>query len=94
MIGFKSSTAIKRILGFAVIWPRMLWTKHDTMIKTNSSGFIWKLLRVIFLKISFLMGNMVEVKTNQRKRFRDKMSIFFKDVRLDISYFRYNSLYL
>jgi hypothetical protein len=22
------------------------------------------------------MGNMVEVKTNQRKRFRDKMSIF------------------
>lgn len=40
------------------------------------------------------MGNMMEVKTNQRKRFRDKMSIFFKVVRLDISYFRYNSLYL
>jgi hypothetical protein len=36
----------------------------------------------------------MEVKTNQRKRFRDKMSIFFDDVRLDISYFRYNSLYL
>ena len=86
MIGFKSSTAIKRILGFAVIWPRMLWTKHDTMIKTNSSGFIWKLLRVIFLKISFLMGNFEEVITKQRKRFRDKMSILFMDVWLDISY--------
>ena len=33
------------------------------------------------------MGNMVEVKTNQRKRFRDKISIFFDDVRLDSSYF-------
>lgn len=33
------------------------------------------------------MGNMAEVKTNQRKRFRDKMSIFFIDVWLDISYF-------
>jgi len=33
------------------------------------------------------MGNMEEVKTNQRKRFRDKMSIFFIDVWLDISYF-------
>ena len=48
------------------------------MVKTKSSGFIWKLLRVIFLKISFLMGNMVEVKTNQRKRFRDEMSIFLR----------------
>ena len=34
------------------------------------------------------MGNMVEVKTIQRKRFRDKMSIFFNDVWLDTSYFR------
>jgi hypothetical protein len=33
------------------------------------------------------MGNMVEVKTIQRKRFRDKMSIFFNDVWLDASYF-------
>ena len=34
------------------------------------------------------MGNMVEVKTNQRKRFRDKIVIYFKDVWLDTSYFR------
>jgi hypothetical protein len=31
------------------------------------------------------MGNMVEVKTNQRKRFRDKMLFYSKDVRLDCS---------
>jgi len=40
------------------------------------------------------MGNMVEVKTNQRKRFRDKMSIFFKDVWLDSSFLGLISLYL
>lgn len=39
------------------------------------------------------MGNMVEVKTNQRKRFRDKMSIF-KDVWLESSFLGLISLYL
>ena len=34
------------------------------------------------------MGNMVEVKTNQRKRFRDKIVIYFMDVLLDTSYIR------